>query len=104
MSPCLQPNTGAIQAFRRCAPSWQAYDFPQRGFGGPEMVPPQEFTGHGPLSPCTPQVPPALPPNNPVIWPTSSSSTLPGQLPGTSGTPSASLPICAGCGTRGQRL
>jgi len=56
------------------------------------MFPPQQFTEHGPSSPGAPRVPPAPPGNNAVIGPTSSTSTAPGQLPGTPERPSISLP------------
>jgi hypothetical protein len=56
------------------------------------MFPPQQFAGHGPSSPGAPRVPPAPPGNNPVIRPTSSASTAPGQLPGAPGRPPISLP------------
>jgi hypothetical protein len=56
------------------------------------MIPPQQFTGQGPSSPCAPQVPPALTGNIPVIRPTSSTSTPYVQLPCTPGRPPISLP------------
>jgi hypothetical protein len=56
------------------------------------MFLPQQFTGHGPLSPGAPRVPPAPPGINAVIRPTSSASTGPGQLPGASGRPPIRLP------------
>jgi len=56
------------------------------------MFPPQQFTGHGPSSPGRPQVPPAPPGNNPVIWLTSCSSTAPGQHFGAPGRPPISFP------------
>jgi hypothetical protein len=56
------------------------------------MFPPQQFTGQGPSSPAAPRVPPALPGNPLVFWPTSSASTRYGQHPGTPGTPPISLP------------
>jgi len=82
MTPSSQPSSAATQGYRSYGPSWQAYDFPQGGYGGPQMFPPQQFAGHGLSSPGAPRVPPAPPRNNPVIWPTLSSSTAPGQLPG----------------------
>ena len=51
------------------------------------MFPPQQFTGHGPSSPGAPRAPPALPGNNPVIRPTSSTCTAPGQHSGGHGRP-----------------
>jgi len=56
------------------------------------MFPPQQFTRQGPSSPGAPQVPPALPGNIPVIRPTTSASTPYGQLPGTPGRPTISVP------------
>jgi len=55
------------------------------------MFTPQQFTGHGPSSPGTPQVPPALPGSNPVILPTSSTSTVPPQHFSVAGRPPISL-------------
>jgi len=55
------------------------------------MFPPEEFTGQGPSSPGARQVPPAPAGNNPVNWPTSSSSTPYGQSPGTPGRSPISL-------------
>ena len=78
MTPSSQPCTVATQGYPSYGPSWQAYDFPQGGYGGPRMFPPQQFTGHGPSYPGAPQVPPAPPQNNTVIRPTSPSSTAPG--------------------------
>ena len=92
MTARSQPNSVATQGYLSYGSSWQAYDFPQGGYGGPQMFPPLQFTGHGPSSPGAPWVPPALPGNNPVILPTSSSSTAPGKLPVTSGRPPISLP------------
>jgi hypothetical protein len=92
MTPSSQQSTGATQGYQSYGPSWQAYDFPQGGYGGPQLFPPQQFTAHGPSSPGAPRVPPAPPHHNPVIRPTSSSSTAPGQLPGAPGRPPISLP------------
>jgi hypothetical protein len=55
------------------------------------MLPPQQFTGHGPSSPGTPGVPPVQPSIHLVFWPTSSTSTAQGQLPSTPGIPPISL-------------
>jgi len=92
MTPSSQPSSGATQGYQSYGPSWQAFDFPQGGYGGPQMFPPQQFAGHGPSYPGAPRVPPAPPGNNPVIRPTSSASTAPGQLPGAPGRPPISLP------------
>jgi len=73
-------------------PSWQAYDLPQEWDGGPEIFPPQLFTGHGPSSPGAPRVPPAPPANISVTWRMSSASTAPGQLSATPGRPPINLP------------
>jgi len=92
MTPSSQPSSGATEGYARYGPPWQGYDFPQGGYGGPQMFPPQQFAGQGLSSPGAPQVPPALPANIPVIRPTSSASTPYGQLPGAPGRPSISLP------------
>jgi len=93
LTPSSQPSSGATQGYSSYGPSWQAYDFPQGRYSGPQMVLPQQFTGHGPSSPGTPRVPPAPPGNNPVIWLTSSAATAPAQLPGAPGRPPISLPM-----------
>jgi len=87
MTPSPQPSTDATQGYPSYGPSWQAYDFPRGHYGGPEMFPPEQFTAHGPLSPGAPRGPPAPPQYNPVIRPTSSSSTSPGKLAGAPGGP-----------------
>jgi len=92
VTPSSQPSTTATQGYPSYGPSLQASDFTQGGYGGRQMFPPQEFRGHGRSAPGTPRVPPAPPRNNPVIWPTSSSSSAPGQLPGAPGRPPISLP------------
>ena len=56
------------------------------------MIPTQQFTGQGPLSPGAPQVPPALAGSNPVNQPTSSSSASYRQITGAPGRPPISLP------------
>jgi hypothetical protein len=90
MTPSSQPSTGATQGYQSYGPLWQAYDFPQGGYDGPQMFPPQQFTGHGPSSPGAPSEPPAPPQNNSVIRPTSSSATAPGQSPRAPGRPPVS--------------
>jgi len=92
MTPSSQPSSGATQGYQSYGPSWQAFDFPQGGYGGPQILPPQQFAGHGSSSPGPPRVPQAPAGNNPVIRPTSSASTAPGQLPGAPGRPRISLP------------
>jgi len=92
IAPSSQPNSSLTQGYPSYWPSWEAYDFPQGGYGGPQMVPPQQFTGPELSSPGTPRVPLAPPGNNPVIRPTSSASNAPGQLPGAPGRPPISLP------------
>ena len=87
MTPSSKPSLGVTQGYPGYGPSWQAYDFPQGEYGGPQMFPPQQFAGHGPSSPGAPRVPPAPARNNPVIQPTSSTSTAPGQLSGGPGRP-----------------
>ena len=92
MTPSSQPSSGATQGYVSYGPPGQGYNFPQGGYGAPQMFPPQRFTGQGLSSPGAPRVPPALPGNIPVIWPTSSASTPYGQLPGPPGRPPISLP------------
>jgi len=71
MTPSSQPSSGgATQGYQSYGPLWQWYDFPQRGYGGPHMFPPQQFTRQGPSSPGAPRVPPAPAGNHPVIRPT----------------------------------
>jgi len=93
MTPSSQPNSGATQGYPRYGLSWQAYDYLQRGYGGARMFRPQQFTGLAPASPGVPRVPPAPPGNNPVIRPTSSTSTAAGQLPGVPGRPPSHHPM-----------
>jgi hypothetical protein len=87
MTPSSQPSPWATPGYQSYRPSWQAYDFPQGGYGGPQMFPSQQFTGHGSSPPGAPREAPAPPEYNPVIQPTSSASTALGQLPGTPGKP-----------------
>jgi len=91
MTPSSQSSTGVTQGYPSYGPSWQPYDFPHWGYGGPRMFAPQQFTGHGPSSGGAPWGPPAPPRNNPVIRLSSSSSTAPGQLPGAPRRPPISL-------------
>jgi len=57
------------------------------------MFPQQRFPGQGPSSPGAQRVPPGPPGNNPVNWPTSSSSAPPpGPPSGAPGRPPISLP------------
>jgi hypothetical protein len=76
-----------IQGYPGYRLSWQAYDFCQGGYGGPQMFPLQQFTGCGPSSPGAPRVTTAPPRINPEIRPSSSASSAPGQLPGAPGRP-----------------
>jgi len=46
--------SGATQGYLSYGPLWQAYDFHKEGYGGPQMFPSQQITGHGPSSPGTP--------------------------------------------------
>jgi len=91
-TPSSQPSSCATQGYASYGQPWQAYDFPQGGYGGPQMFPPEEFSGQGPSSPGAPRVRPALPGNIPVIRLISSSSTPYGRLPGAPGRPPISLP------------
>jgi len=91
-TPSSQPSSSVTQWYPSYGPSWQAYDFPQGGYGGPQLFPPEQFTGHGLSSPGAHRVPPAPPGNNPVIRPTSSAFSAPGQLPGAPDRPPMSLP------------
>jgi len=83
MTPSSQPSSGATQGSQSYESPWQGFNFPQGGYGGPQMFPPQEFTGHGPSSASAPWVPPAPPEHDPVVRPTSSASTAPGQHSGS---------------------
>jgi len=87
MTPSSQLSSGVTNGYHSYGPSWQAYGFPQRGYGGPQMIPSQNFTGHGPSSEGALRVSPESPGNNPVIRPTSCTSTAAGQRPGAPGTP-----------------
>ena len=87
MTPSSQPSSGATEGYLSYGLLWLAYDFRQGGYGGHQMFPPQQITGHGPSSPGAPRVPPAPTGNNPVIRPTSSASTAPGQLSSAPGRP-----------------
>ena len=92
MKPSSQPRSGgAAQGYQSYGPLWQGYDFPHGGDGGPQMFPPQQFTGQGSSSPGAPRVPPALAGNHPVNRLTSSSFTPYGQFPGAPGRPPISL-------------
>jgi len=92
MTPSSQRSSGATQGYPSNGPSWQAYDFPQGGSGGPQMFPPQQFTGQGLSSPDATQVTPAPPENIPVIRPTSSATTPYRRVPGAPGRSLSSLP------------
>ena len=93
MTQSSHPSSGgATQGYQSDGPSWQEYNFPQGGYGGPQMFPPQQFTGQGLSSPGTPRVPPAPAGNHPVNRPTSSSSTPYGQIPSAPRRPLISLP------------
>jgi hypothetical protein len=81
MTPHSQPSTGATERYLTNSPLWQAYAFSQQCYGGPQMFPPHQFTGHGPWFSGAPVVPPAPPRNKPIIRLTSSSSAASGWLP-----------------------
>jgi len=91
MTPNLHPSSAATQRYPSYGPLWQGYDFPQGGYGGPQMFPPQQCTGQAPSSPGAPRVPPATSRNIPVLWPTPSASTPYGPISGTPGRPPISL-------------
>jgi len=93
MTPSSQPSSAATQGYLSTGLSLEGYDFPQGGYGGPQMFPPQQCTGQGPTSACAPGMPPAAPGNNPVIWLTASATTPYGQLSGAPGRPPISLPM-----------
>jgi len=57
------------------------------------MFPSPLFAAHGQSCPGAPRVPPELPGNNSVSWPTSATSAVPGQLPGAVGRPPIGLPM-----------
>jgi hypothetical protein len=93
MTPSSQPSSGgATQAYQSYGPSWQGYNFPQGGYGGHQMFPPQQLVGQRPSSPGAPPVPPALPGNHPVNRLTLSSSTPYELIPSAPGRPPISLP------------
>jgi len=49
-TPSSQPSSGcATQGYQSYGQSWQWYDFPQGGYSGPQMFPPQQFTGQRPF-------------------------------------------------------
>jgi len=85
MTPSSEPSSGATQGYPSYGLSWQGFNFPQGGYGGPQMFPTQQFTGQGLSSPGTPHVPPAPPGNILVIQPTSSPSHPYSQIPGSPG-------------------
>jgi hypothetical protein len=87
-----QPSSGVTEGYASYGPLWQGYDFSQEGYGGPQMFPPQQFPRQRPSFPGAPRVPPALPGNILVIWPTSSASAPYGQLSGPPGRPPIHLP------------
>jgi hypothetical protein len=93
MTPSLQPSSGgATQGCQSYGPSWQGYNFPQGGYGEPQMFSPQQFTGQGLSSPGAQRGTPAPAGNHLVNRLTSSSSTLYGQTPGAPGRPPINLP------------
>jgi len=92
MTQSSQPSSNATEGYPSYEPSWQAYDFAQGEYGGPQMFPPQQLTGHAPSSPGALQVPQVTPGNDPVIRLISSASASPDQLPGTRGRPPICLP------------
>jgi hypothetical protein len=93
MTPSSQPSSGgATLGYQSYGPSWQRYDFPQGGYGGPQMFPPQQVTGQGPSSLGAPQVPLAPAGNNSVNWLTSCSCTPYGQIPSAPRRSPFSLP------------
>jgi len=92
MAPSSWPSSGVTEGYRSYRASWHWYILPQGGYGGPQMFPPHPFTGQGPSSPSAPRVPGPLLGNDPVIRPTTSTSTPYGQLPGWSWKCPISLP------------
>jgi hypothetical protein len=90
---CSQPTTSVSQQYPSYGPPWQGYDLHQGGYGESQMFPQQQFQGQGLSSLGALRVPPGPPGNNPVNWPTSSSSTPPpGSPSGAPGRPPISLP------------
>jgi hypothetical protein len=100
LTPSSQRSTVATQEYHSYVPLWQAYDFPQGCYCGPQMFPPQQITGHGPPSPGAPRVLPAPAQNRPVIQPTTSSSTAPAHLPSLFRRPPISHPTKDFCWQR----
>jgi len=41
ITPSSLPSSAATQEYSRYGPSWQEYDFPQGGYSGPQIFPPQ---------------------------------------------------------------
>jgi len=82
----VKPTTSAHHRFPRYTPPEQRYDLHHGGYGESQMFPPEQFPDQGPSSPGAPIVPPGLLRNNPVNWPTCSSSTPPpGAFSGATG-------------------
>jgi hypothetical protein len=54
MTPSSQPSSGATQGYASYRPPRKEYIFPQGGYSGPQMFPPQQFTGQGLPSSGTP--------------------------------------------------
>jgi len=92
LTPSSQPSSCATQGYVSYGPPWQGYDFPQGGYGGPQMFSRQQLTWQGPSSPGAPRVPPALPGYIAVIQPTSSASTPYRHLPRRTWETPISLP------------
>jgi len=91
MTLSSQPGSATTQGYPSNGSLWQAYNFPQGGYGGPQLFPSQQFTENGPSSPGAPWVPPAPPQNTPVIWLISSSLNASGQIPSAPRSPPISL-------------
>jgi len=81
MTPSSQPTTSTSQRYPSCGPQWQGYDLHQGGYGGSQMFPPPQIPGKGLSSPGAPRVPPGLPENHLVNWPTSSIPNPPPEPP-----------------------
>lgn len=79
MTQGTQLGSGATTGYPSYGPLWPENAFHERCFGGPQMSPPPQFTGHGPSSPGAPHMHVAPPGMNPIIRPTSSTSTPQGQ-------------------------
>jgi len=88
MTHSSQPTTSARQGYLSYRPQWQGYDLHPGGYGGSQMFPPPQFSGHGLQSPGATRVPPGPLETKQVNWLISSGSNPPPGPP--SGAPGRS--------------